>query len=403
MAQRILSDFISAYLEYTKETEPKSTYHIWCAISAIAAALERKVYIVSGHQHIYSNFYTVLVGPAGWARKGTAIDLIRPIIEKADVKTMTGAITMEKLSQRLKGALETFSDPYDGLIKFQCAVTFISPELQVFLREKNVDLLARLTDLYDCPDTWVYDTKNSGTDYVQGAYFNILAATAPDWIRSMLPDPAVGGGFTRRIIWVVEEDKRTKSTPTVDETLQEKLINDLQTIGLLTGPAKFTDEAWQRYVSWYEEHDRAYREGDLAIADPRFAGYCATRATLLRKLALVCSVSESSALIIEAKHFDRAKQILEHTERKMPRAFKALGQARYSTVVEQIFNFVLKKGEVYKKEILLWMWRDIDEASYNIAVHTLLKMEVIELLRDSNGKEYISLKPGVTEQQFFGG
>jgi len=393
MAQRVLTDWIDAYLRYTENQEPMQSYHTFCAVSAIAGALERKVYMRWGHQDIFPNFYISLVGPAGWARKGTAIDLIRPIIEEAEIRTMSGAITMEKLSQRLKGAIENYTDPSDGMIKFQCAVTFISPELQVFLKEKQVDLLARLTDLYDCPGTWTYDTKNQGTDYVQGPFFNILSATAPDWIRSMLPDPAIGGGFTRRFIWVVEDNKRTVPEPSIDLDLQRKLINDLQAISLLAGQAQFTPEAKEIYLDWYIKQDKEYREGNLAIADPRFAGYCATRSVLLRKLSIVCSVSESSNLWITPKHFYRAKEMLEHVEKKMPGAFRAMGQAKYADAVEQIFAFLLRKQKSPKAEILRIFYRDIDEATYDIVVNTLLRMEAIEV-RIEEGKEYLIAKEG---------
>ncbi|MBD3256776.1 MAG: hypothetical protein GF383_16905 [Candidatus Lokiarchaeota archaeon] len=393
MARRQLADFIDAYVAYTDQTEPMQSFHIWCAISAIAGALERKVYVKLGHQKIFPNFYTVLCGPAGWARKGTAIDLIRPIMEGAGIRLMSGAITMERLSQRLKAAIENYADPTEGLVKFHCSVTFLSPELQVFLREKNVDLLGRLTDLYDCPDPWIYDTKNQGTDYVQGAYFNLLAATAPDWIASMLPDPAIGGGFTRRIIWVVEEDKRTIPRPYIDENLQEILIKDLEAIGLLAGAAEFTDELWKIYEKWYHEHDAAFRRGELAVRDPRFSSYCGTRATILRKLSLIVSVSESSSLIIEPRHWYRAKEILEHTERRMPRAFQSMGQARYADAVQMVFNFLCRRKRVQKAEILRWFFRDIDEGVYNIVVNTLLRMETIQV-RNIEGTEYLELKEG---------
>jgi hypothetical protein len=393
MAQRVLTDFVDAYLRYTENTEPMQTYHTFCAISAIAGALERKVYLRLGHQDIFPNFYIALVGPAGWARKGTALDLIRPIIEEAGIRTMSGAITMEKLSQKLKGAIENYTDPSDGEIKFQCAVTFISPELQVFLREKQVDLLARLTDLYDCGATWSYDTKNQGTDYVQGPFFNILSATAPDWIRSMIPDPAVGGGFTRRFIWVVEDDKRTIPEPSIDKNLEAQLINDLQAISLLAGQAKFTEEAHKIFLDWYIQQDKDYREGKLAIADPRFSGYCATRATLLLKMSLVCSVSSSSSLWITPEHFYRAKSILEFAEKKMPRAFQSMGQAKYADAVEQIFAFILKRKRASKAEILRLLYRDIDEAVYDIAVNTLLRMEVVDV-EVNDGKQYIVVREG---------
>lgn len=99
---------------------------------------------------------------------------------------------------------------------------------------------------------------------------------------------------------------------------------------------------------------------------------------------------------ITPHHFHRAKKLLEQTEKKMPRAFQALGQARYAHAIEQIFSFIVHRGRAERKEILRFMYRDIDEATYNVAITTLQRMEAIDVTMDGK-KEIITLKDGASD------
>jgi hypothetical protein len=210
-----------------------------------------------GRSTIFPNLYVVLVGPSGRAKKGTALEFATPIIKTVGVKLIEGAITREKLIRRMGDSVGNFTDSCSGRLCFQSAATCISDELSVFLGQGNIKFLADLCNWYDCPPDWVYDTKNEGTDVLEGVCFNLIGATAPDWLPSILPKEAVGGGFTSRVVWIVEEDKgKTVPEPTVDEKLQEVLEKDLERIFLMTGEFKFNEEARKHYVSWYIEQDR---------------------------------------------------------------------------------------------------------------------------------------------------
>ena len=205
--KRELNDWISAYLKYVENTEPPISYHTWTAVSMIAGALQRKVYLNWGHDTIYPNMYIVLIGPSGRARKGTAMNIGKDILKDIGISMTSESITREALIRDMKDAVTNFPDATTGKVRFHCSLTALSEELSVFLGQNDIKFLADLTDWYDSRDSWTYRTKGSGTDKIQGVCFNILGATAPDWLQSILPQEAVGGGFTSRIIFVVEETK----------------------------------------------------------------------------------------------------------------------------------------------------------------------------------------------------
>lgn len=399
MTKRRLNDWLSGYLEYTDESEPPLSYHTWVAISLISSTLRRRSFFKWGYETIYPNLYIVLIGPSGRCRKGTAMRLGFEIIKDLGIKIVSESITREKLIRNMKEAVDNFIDPQTRRLQYHCSMTCMSEELSVFLGQSDVKFLADLTDWYDSKDKWTYDTKGSGTDSIQGICFNLLGATAADWLVSILPQEAIGGGFTSRIIFVVEENKRkTNPKPKVtDRTykLMEALRKDLESIGTLAGQFVFTPETEEMYIAWYQEQDRLTNNGKPAINDPRFSGYCERRATHLRKLCMIFAASRGNDMTITPDDFARALNTMQAVEVKMVKVFSGMGTARYSQVTEKILTYIAsKKGaKVARSELLMLFYRDLDMETLNIIEQTLDAMKVIKITMDpqkaENYYEYI--------------
>jgi hypothetical protein len=139
--------------------------------------------------------YVILVGPSGRARKGVAIGIGKDMLNTTGITMTSESITREALIRCMKGAMTNYNTP-EGKVLFHSSITCFSEELSVFLGQNNISFLSNLTDWYDSKDKWTYETKGAGTDQLQGLCFNLLGATAPDWLQSMLPQEAVGGGFS---------------------------------------------------------------------------------------------------------------------------------------------------------------------------------------------------------------
>jgi hypothetical protein len=386
---RALDDWLNAYLKYSENSEPPQSYHIWTGIGVLAGALQRKVYMHWGRSTIYPNLYIVLVGPSGRARKGTALEYGKPLLKGVGAKVIEGAITREKLIRRMGDSVTNFADDV-GNPRFQCATTCISDELSVFLGQGNIKFLADLCNWYDCPEQWVYDTKGQGTDKLEGVCFNLIGATAPDWLPSILPQEARGGGFTSRTVFVVEEDKgKVVPIPKYDTKLEKILYQDLERIFLLSGEFKFTKKGLDYYVNWYEEQEKEIARGNPPVPDPKMAGYCERRATLLRKLSIIVSVSEGDSRNVGAAHIRRALDLLIRVEKKMPRVFSGLGQARYALATEILLNFIVKHKTVTRSQVLKFFFRDIDSYTFEVAVQTLIQMGTISAEVTSNPSDMI--------------
>lgn len=388
--RRKLPDFLSAYLHFTENSEPPLSFHTWVALSCISGALQRKVYMKWGHSTIYPNQYIILVGPSGQSRKGEAINIGKSLLLDVAIPTTAERVTREALIRFMKTKVTNFTDPSTRRITFQSAVTCISEELSVFLGQREIGMLSDLTNWYDSRDEWTYETKNSGTDRVMGMCFNMLGGTAPDWLPSMLPQEAVGGGFTSRCIFVVEEHKRkVVSNPNLsgDEVaLRDALLHDLEAINLLAGEVRFSAAAQQRYEEWYKEEEAKYAAGKAALMDPRFAGYSARRATHIKKIAMAVMASRGDDLIISENDFARARGLLEAVERKMPRVFIGLGKARFAEATETVLLFVQSRREVSRAEVLRRYYRDVDAYTLDQVEVILSQMGMVQVLRNGTGE-----------------
>lgn len=394
---RELQDWLEAYLTYTDNSESPLSYHTWCGLSVIAGALQRRIYLKWGlGQVIYPNLYVVLIGPSGRTRKGVALGIAKDFLKQ--IKTIS--IAPESSSGRqamilaMKRSFINFQDPTDGKVKFHCAITAFSEELSVFLGQGDIAYLSNLTDWYDSKDDWEYETVGRGKDTLQGLCLNLMGGTAPDWIQSMIPPEAVGGGFTSRVIFVVEERKR-KIVPEhfvtdAEKELQGKLVRDLERISKLAGAVEFTDEGKKLYTDWYIQQDTELSLGRPVIDDTRFAGYCERRATHIRKLMMLCSASRGDDLTIRAEDFHRAKGLLEAVEVKMGKTFGGFGKARNSDVAELIKDYIQKMGITTRKSLMQKFYRDIDPMGMSVVEQSLREMGVIK----------VTLKPEIGEKVY---
>lgn len=394
MSKRELDDWLTRYLEYTEQTEPPTTYHTWCGLSVVAGALQRKVYLEWGFETIYPNLFVVLIGPSGKARKGVALGIAKSLLLGLPSVSIAPESTSgrEALILAMKRSLSNFSLPNGGKINFHCSITAFSEELSVLLGQGDIKLLANLTDWYDSKDEWEYETIGRGKDSLQGLCFNLMGATAPDWLQSMLPQEAVGGGFTSRVIFIVEEakGKTVPEPPPPNKELGDRLRRDLERINQLKGEFTFTESGKRCYINWYKEQDRLLGEDTPAVKDTRFAAYCERRATHLRKLMMLVSASQGDTLKLDQVDFDKAIRILQTAEVKMGKTFGGLGQAKNSDVTEKILNYIKSVKTTTRKVIIARFYRDVDMFALNNieAMLDAMKVVKIEVIPKTNEKVY---------------
>jgi len=398
MSKRKLPDWIGGYLKYVEDTEPPLSFHIWTAISAIAATLERRIVTIRGHTFIYPNQYIVLVGPSGRVRKGEAMSTMRPLLEEVGVVLSPEAGSPQGLIEVMVSNVSTIAMTIRGKKKLQqqSAVTAYVEELAVFLGEKNTEFLAILTNWYDMRGIWKYRTRGQGEETVLGPCLNMLGATAPDWIPYMLTKEAMGGGWTARTLFIVE-DKKLKIVARPKEpsiALRTKLLHDLEMIKAMSGEMVFDPKARALYDNWYEVEEAKIQRGEPTIVDPRFASYNARRGTHLWKLSMALSASRSNDLIITVTDFKRAVTLLEAAEKKMPRTFGGVGEAPFARATDIVLTYIMTRTTCTRVELLRAHYRDVDMWILEKIESVLQEMKVIQvILEPGKGVSYKYIGP----------
>jgi len=377
MSDRRCKDWLASYIEYTEQSESPNSFHIWSGLSAIASCIQRKVWMNMGHFKVFPNMYVVLVGPPG-CRKNSAINIAIGLLEGIpEVKYSADAITRQALTQFMKASEQQIEGVLKDKPYTHTSVTIISKELSVFIGNNNIELLSLLTDLYDPHDKWEYRTKNSGVDTLRGVWLNMLAGTTPTWLVGSIPMNAIGGGFTSRVIFVVEYGPRKKNAvPIITEKevkLRENLIYDLEQISLIKGQMEFNPVALEWYRIWYEETPPS----ELAH-DPRFEGYYERKHIHLLKLAMILSLSKSSKMVLEVEDLEQARNIIEGTEARMTDAFGAAGRSLMANDIDDIMKLIKSTGEISHRQLLHSVWRDVAPENVDSVLRVLKDMGLIE-------------------------
>jgi hypothetical protein len=268
-------------------------------------------------------------------------------------------------------------DPLSGVVYTHCSLTIYSQELSVFLGYNNQNLMADLTDWYDCRKRWTYRTKTQGSDEIVGVYVNLIGATTPELIQSTLPLDAIGGGLTSRMIFVYEDRKGKKCpgafmTPALRK-LKNQLINDLSQIFLLCGEYKISRAFMDLYIDWYMKLEES------TAKDGRFAGYFERRPTHLRKLSMICSASRGDSLVLEAEDFHRALFTLETVERKMPNVFAGVGRNVLAEVMIRVESLIRESKETTYGTIMNTFSNDLNPRELSMILESLTRSGKIKI------------------------
>lgn len=374
---RKLSNWLQSYLKYTENSEPPDLYRLWVGISVVAAVLQRKVFL-QWEKKTFPNMYIVLVGPSGKCRKGTAMYPGQSLLRGLGIKMSADSITREALIKDIREAEETDIDVKSNVINIHSSLTIFSKELTVFLGFNNAPLMTALTDWYDCDDRWEYRTKHMGTDEIINVWVNLIGATTPQLIQTALPQDAIGGGLSSRIIFVYEEDKG-KIVPApflspFDRKLREDLEVDLSNLQLMSGEFKITEEFLEFWINWYTEQSK-----NPPMTDTKFSGYMQRRPHHVLKLSMILSACEDDTLLLDVKHIKEAIKILEQTEIKMPYTFSGMGQSDLSEVTDRIIRTIGIRGKISQSELLRLYYLDADKLTLSRIIDTLVSMDMVKL------------------------
>lgn len=333
-------------MDYASFSEAPKHMHFWTAVSTVAGALRRRVWIDMAYFRWYPNFYVILVAPPGVVSKSTTAGIGMSLLKKVpDIKFGPDVVTWQALVTGFAESTMTYE--YEGAYHAMSALTIESSEFGNLLNPSDKEMVDLLVSLWDGKQgVFEKKTKGSGCDSVENPWINLIACTTPSWIAGHFPEYMIGGGFTSRCVFVYADKKaRLVAYPNQivpDNLIQTatQLIEDLTQISQLVGSYQLTPKALAWGEKWYANH---YESKHLHLDDDRFGGYLARKQTHIHKLAMVLAAAESSIMEITDEHLAVADTMVTDLEQDMQFVFSKIGKSEDAIYTERLIWYVQKR------------------------------------------------------------
>ncbi len=347
---RRLPSWIAAFELFTEHSNAPDLFRRWAAISAIAGALERKVWVVTLGNRLYPNLYVVLIAPPG-VGKSIALSYTETFWrELPDHFVAPTSLTKAALIDSLKDATRRIIMPGGNppYVEFNSLLVPIS-ELGVFLPAYDNDFMNTLTAIYD---GYQYAERRRSKDLnitIEQPQLNFLAATTPSYLKAFLPEGAWDQGFLSRTLLVYTGERKVHTLfdiPASSNSLRGDLIHDLRVIGETFGQMGFTDQAKSAITEWH-------LAGGPPIPDhPRLQHYLTRRTAHVLKLSIVAAVDRGETKTIDVQDFEIAKYWLLEMEETIPDIFKSMTSGGDSSVMDECWHFVWQTWSKEKRPVV---------------------------------------------------
>lgn len=318
-SKRNFPNFLDAYFAYSQDNFCPDVFHRWIGFSILAAAVQRKISLKDGKIYHVPNIYTMLVShPA--TGKSTAIERGVELLEgmkkefNPDFRIIPNQTTEPAFIDMMK-IVEYYGVGEGNRIQIPHSSGFFyaSEASASALQNTCGDFVASLTAFYDCPKFFRKKLKGERDEVsIENSCMNVLAGSTFNYLKNLVDEVSVMGGFASRLIYVVENKRkiRKKKWGEVNESdaeIKAKLIADLAHINKLAGPMKPTPEFIAKVEEWQPKFDQYLQ----SLNSEKMESIMGRKGTNLIKIAMLLSISESDDLVVTGKHFDQAEKIIE--------------------------------------------------------------------------------------------
>lgn len=314
------------------------------------------------------------------------------LVKEANSSNVLGdKLTIQYVLEKLSIGFAVTSVAQSGIrIGIDTSAIIVSPELSVFLKGAK-DELGTLSDLWDSREqAFDYKTRHSGQFTIEKPCISLLGASAPEWLIKSIPNDAAGGGFTRRVNFVLGSKRsRTIPWPQLNHgPAKSNLVSGLQHIHThVRGEFKYADNARKLFEDYHR--DSVPDEYD----DEALAGYKSTKWAHATKIGMALSASGSDRRIIEKVHLEEAIQYVDEVVRTIPIVFRASGESDLVSAADKVLRFMEIKGYCTRGEILRANWRHISSEDLTLVMATLKEGGLIAEFMQGNRIIYKVIPP----------
>lgn len=373
---------MSNYVAYVSAaSEAPLDFHFWSGLTAISATLRRRVWVSRGTYNLFPNLYTVLVGSPGIG-KGSAINPVLGILKEAGTANMlSDRVTIEYV---LESMANGWSGVTPGVAKGSVSVAIdhsallVSRELSVFITASQATLPI-LTDLWDSVEgDYSYGTRHKGNYKINSPCLALIGGSTQEWLISSIPSSAIGGGFTRRVNFVVgfDREKLIYWPAARNKTLlYDNLVLDMKDMGSLNGEFRFDPKVVPTF-------EKVYRESEPDVYDDEAtSAYKSSKWAQVCKVAMCLSAARGDDLIINKDDFEKGYDLVNSVAKNIPLVFRGVGKSDLAAASAKVLNFIELKGYAAKGEILRALWSDVQIDDLDRILMTFLEGGVVNTIK----------------------
>lgn len=397
---RHFPDFLKAYYDFARDGFSPDKFHLWTGISVLAAALERRVWVMQAGRQTFPNLYVFLISIPGEGKSAAGNIGVPRLLRKVRRNGTHASFLPQQMSEAAFVDSMKANSPFlikvlrDGQWRIeevrQCAHFMFASEGSNTMKEMagGGEITAALTAFYDCDDDWEKKTIGGGSTFLKNICCNILVGCTFQHMNVLFPPSRIMGGFASRITYIASKDTKGREIQWEpkerSEQTEAKLLADLNRIFCLSGQFTVTREFADAFVAFFRDCD-AHRK---SLEDERLQAFLARRHTNMLKLSMVCSVSESDSLVLEKRHWDTALSFLPEMDSSLELVMDSAADPNTQMGVNQlVLNFVKRGRRVTPLSILKFLTMRGTERS--IVLSTITQLTASGFLRVDSGSHLI--------------
>ena len=335
--------WLRTFMRGCENVETSESYDFWTGMWLLSNVIGRKLTVLRPYAPVFMNLYVVLCAESGITRKTTAVRRAIELLTAYDARYKpglcigTGGTTPEGLDNMLLGMSDRHNHAHAALASTEL-VTLLGKE------RYNASLPGRLTDLYDCPSTYMRQSAGYGRVDIRNVYVTLLGASTPSWlVRAVNPD-VVEGGFTSRCLFAIEDKpKRLIAWPELNAVDDDMLLSRLAHVAeqrdyilKRVGGINLAPLARQEFTDWYERRK--------LVNDPYGASFQAREDHhVLRIAGLLCASDDSWE--IDVHHIQHAMQLVAYLRSLGASLFgTGLASSKTYALVDRIRGALVEAG-----------------------------------------------------------
>jgi hypothetical protein len=261
-------------------------------LESLAGAVGNKVCLKIGVNPLRPNLWAMLIAESTFLRKTTSLRLAMMALQRLDTEKRKHHIEaikawekdMEKWNNTKGEKGEPPQKPKEELNIYPTDLTserlvevmaakpdglFVFSELGEFLQklEKSYSqgFKEMLTDMYDCPEQYIRETKTSGKSLIEHPAPSMIGASTLSWLQKYLKDEDMLSGFLARFLFYIVREPRTPIAIPEFFQLEASWVEFFRKLETIEQDFELSKEAREIYCSWFEKHRRFAQEQNVFL------------------------------------------------------------------------------------------------------------------------------------------